>query len=256
MRIRTTWAGRLLAGGIVVGGWLAGHAVTARWSTAPARWSSSSWSRGTPPPTTGLSSALADQTGFRRSWRLIAYALCRDPLPGQQITANSLRASSDPVQSQLALCPAGQSQIGYGGRVDNGAGQVHVTELFDFFGPPVGVTFLRAREDADGYAGSWGLTPSAVCVDAAAATGFVSVAAVSPSTSQNKAVSVSCPAGTQVHSAGGALLSGSVQLATGSLIIDQIAVDPSATSVTVRGVEDENGTTDPWMVRAVALCGP
>jgi hypothetical protein len=200
--------------------------------------------------------AREDQTGFAGSWRLTAQALCADPLPGQQITSNTLPASSDAVQSQLAFCPSGQAQIGFGGRVDNGLGQVHLTELFDFFGPPVGVTFLRAREDADGYAGSWAVTPFAVCVDSAAATGFVSAAAISPQSSQNKSVTVSCPAGTQVHSVGGALLSGSIQLATGSLIIDQIAVDPSATRVTVRGVEDEKGTTDPWAVRAVALCGP
>lgn len=200
--------------------------------------------------------AREDQSGFAGSWRLTANALCANPLPGQQITSNPLLASSDAVQSQLAFCPSGQAQIGYGGRVDNGAGQVHVTELFDFFGPPVGVTFLRAREDADGYAGSWAVTPFAVCVDSTAATGFVSVAALGPSNSANKAVTVSCPAGTQVHSAGGALLNGTAQLVTGSLIIDKIAVDPSLTSVTVRGVEDENGTTDTWTVRATALCAP
>jgi hypothetical protein len=100
------------------------------------------------------------------------------------------------------------------------------------------------------------VTPFAVCVDTAAGAGFVSVAAVSPPSSENKSVVVSCPAGTQVHSAGGALLTGSGQLAPGNLIIDKIAVDPSVTSVTVGGVEDENRTTDAWAVRAVALCGP
>jgi hypothetical protein len=298
VQIRTTPTGRLLAGGVLVAGLLAGPALAARPAEAVSGLtrvtrSTASNSKaikriaavcpagtrvvgggGTVRNGAGqvviqqlepqhtatedrfVVGAREDQTGFGRSWRLTAYALCADPLPGQQIASNSLPASSDPVQSQLALCPAGQSQIGYGGRVGNGAGQVHVTELFDFFGPPIGVTFLRAREDADGYSGSWGVTPFAVCVGAAAATGFVDVAAVSPLTSENKAVSVSCPASTRVHSAGGALLSGSVQLATGSLIIDKIAVDPSATSVTVRGVEDENGTSDPWTVRAVALCGP
>jgi hypothetical protein len=296
--MRTSRAGRLLAGGIVVAGLLAGHALTAAPADAVSGLtrvtkSSASNSRtrkqvaavcpagtrvvgggGTvvngggqvviqrlePQRTTAgdrfVVAAREDQTGFAGSWRLTAHALCADPLPGQQITSNPLRASSDAVQSQLALCPSGQTQIGYGGRVDNGAGQVHVTELFDFFGPPVGVTFLRAREDADGYAGSWGVTPFAVCVDATAVNGFVGVAALSPSSSGNKSVSLSCPAGTQVHSAGGALLSGSLQLAPGNLIIDKIAVDPSVTRVTVRGAEDENGTTDTWAVRAVALCGP
>jgi hypothetical protein len=296
--MRTSRAGRLLAGGIVVAGLLAGHALTAAPAGAVSgltRVTKSSASNsqafkqvaavcpagtrvvgggGTvvngggqvviqrlePQRTTAgdrfVVAAREDQTGFAGSWRLTAHALCADPLPGQQITSNPLRASSDAVQSQLALCPSGQTQIGYGGRVDNGAGQVHVTELFDFFGPPVGVTFLRAREDADGYAGSWGVTPFAVCVDATAVNGFVGVAALSPSSSGNKSVSVSCPAGTQVHSAGGALLSGSLQLATGNLIIDKIAVDPSVTRVTVHGAEDENGTTDTWAVRAVAVCGP
>jgi hypothetical protein len=200
--------------------------------------------------------AREDRTGYASSWRLTAYALCADPLPGQQITSNTLPASSDSLQSQLAFCPSGQTQIGYGGRIDNGAGQVHVTELFDFFGPPVGVTFLRAREGAGGYGGSWAVRPFAVCADAAAVTGLMSVATVSPTSSLDKSAVVSCPPGTQVLSAGGALLAGSGQIATSSLIIDQVAIDPSATSVTVRGVEDEAGTADSWMVRAVALCGP
>jgi hypothetical protein len=200
--------------------------------------------------------AREDRTGYGSSWRLTAYALCTDPLPGQQITSNTLPASSDSLQSALAFCPSGQTQIGFGGRIDNGAGQVHITELFDFFGPPVGVTFLRAREGAGGYAGAWAVRPFAVCVDAAAVTGLVSVATVSPTSSLDKSAVVSCPPGTKVHSAGGALLSESGQLATGSLIIDQIAVDPSATTVTVRAVEDEAGTAESWMVRAVALCGP
>jgi hypothetical protein len=296
--MRTTRGGRLLAGGLVVAGLLAGHALAAAPADAVSGLtrvtkSSPSNSRtlkrvaavcpaGTrvvggggavvngggqvviqqlEPRHTGTDDrfvvgAREDQTGFAGSWRLTAYALCADALPGQQITSNTLPASSDAFQSQLAFCPSGQTQIGYGGRVDNGAGQVHITELFDFFGPPVGVTFLRAREDAGGYAGSWAVTPFAVCVDAAAATGFVSVATLSPPSSRNKSAVVSCPAGTRVHSAGGALLTGSGQLATSSLIIDRIAVDPSATSVTVRGVEDESGTTDTWTVRAVALCGP
>ena len=147
-------------------------------------------------------------------------------------------------------------QIGYGGRIDNGAGQVHLTELFDFFGPPVGVTFLRAREDVDGYVGSWGLTPFAVCVDAPAAAGFVDAAASSVVSSTDKSVTATCPSGTRVHSAGGAVGSGLGQLANSSLIIDRITIDPSLTKVTVRAAEDENGTSESWQVRALALCGP
>jgi hypothetical protein len=295
---RTTWVRRLVGGGIVIAGLVAGHTLAATPAGAVpglTRVTKSTVSNsntvkrvdavcpvgtrvvgggGTvvngggqvvierlePQHTaTGdrfVVAAREDQTGFAGAWRLIAFALCANPLPGQQITSNALAATSDSLQSELAFCPSGQTQIGYGGRVDNGAGQVHVTELFDFFGPPVGVTFLCAREDANGYAGTWGLTPFAVCVDAASVSGFVSVAALSPTNSENKSAVVSCPAGTKVHSAGGALLSGSGQVAPGNLIIDKVAIDPSATTVTVRGVEDENRTADTWTVRAVALCGP
>jgi len=39
-------------------------------------------------------------------------------------------------------------------------------------------------------------------------------------------------------------------------VIDKISVDPSLTSVTVRTVEDQNGTAGAWSVVAFALCAP
>ena len=41
-----------------------------------------------------------------------------------------------PQQSVLGVCPAGQREVGFGGRINNGAGQVRLTDLYDFFGPP------------------------------------------------------------------------------------------------------------------------
>ena len=72
----------------------------------------------------------------------------------------------------------------------------------------------------------------------------------------NKSATVSCPAGTQVHSAGAQLLTpaGSGQVDP-SLVIDKVAIDPLLRSVTVRAVEDETGTAASWSVRAHALCG-
>jgi hypothetical protein len=197
--------------------------------------------------------ANEDDTGFDGDWSATAYALCSDPLPGQQVTGLSIPRVSDGLQSQLALCPGTQTQIGFGGRIMAGAGQVHITDLFPFFDAPPSVTFIRAREDANGFDGIWSPTAYAVCADTPS-TGFTQVGATSPSDSENKSATVSCPAGTQVHSAGGALLPGAANAS--NLIVDKVKIDPALSSVTVRGVEDENGTGDAWAVRANALCAP
>jgi hypothetical protein len=154
------------------------------------------------------------------------------------------------VKSVLAFCP-GQTLVGFGGRVTGGAGQVHLTDL-SFFTPP-SITEFFAREDANGFDGLWSATSYTVCADAAA--GFTSVFASSPASSENKSASVSCPPGTQVHSAGGVLIAGA-SAPLSSLLIDKVSIDPSLSSITVNGVEDETGTDDNWTATAVALCAP
>ena len=71
----------------------------------------------------------------------------------------------------------------------------------------------------------------------------------------NKSATVSCPAGTRVHSAGGQLTPAGSGPVDSSLVIDKVAIDLQLSSVTVRAVEDETGTAANWSVRALALCG-
>jgi hypothetical protein len=201
-----------------------------------------------------VASASEDGTGFGGDWQLTAYALCADPLPGQQIIgADPPTLRSDSTQAANTFCPAGQGQVGWGGRINNGAGQVRLTGLFQFYvgAPPIG-TIVNAREDADGYDGSWSLTPYTVCADGVP---LVSASgATSPATSDDKAATVSCPAGTQVHAAGGLL--GQTTGQRNGLVIDEISVDDSLTSVTLGVAEDETGTNDAWTATAIALCLP
>ena len=201
--------------------------------------------------------AREDGDGFAGAWRLRAFAVCADPLPGQQIIASTAPLSSDPQQSIVGLCPAGQREVGFGGKINNGAGQVRLTDLYDFFGPPSSLLIVGAREDPDGYAGQWSLSSYTICANESATNGFVLAAAVSPTNSQSKSVTVTCPAGTQVHTTGVQLRVDQIgQAITNSLVIDKISVDPSLTSVTVRTVEDQNGTAGAWSVVAFALCAP
>ena len=117
-----------------------------------------------------------------------------------------------------------------------------------------GFAAIAAQEDANGFDGIWIANVYAVCANAPA--NFTQASATTPASSANKSATVSCPVGTQVHSAGGQLLpagSGSVDR---SLVIDKVAIDSELRSVTVRAVEDETGTAANWSVRAFALCGP
>ena len=201
--------------------------------------------------------AREDGGGFAGAWRLRAFAICADPLPGQQIIVSTAPRSSDPQQSIVGLCPTGQREVGFGGKINNGAGQVRLTDLYDFFGPPSSLLIVGAREDPDGYAGQWSLSSYTICANESATNGFVLAAAVSPTNSQSKSVTVTCPAGTKVHTTGAQLRVDQIgQAITNSLVIDKITVDPSLTSATVRTVEDQNGTAGAWSVVAFALCAP
>ncbi len=115
-------------------------------------------------------------------------------------------------------------------------------------------TSIAGQEDANGFAGAWTVTAFAVCASVPA--NFTPASATTPPSSVNKSATVSCPAGTLVHGAGGQLTPAASGLVNRSLVIDNIAIDAQLRSVTVRAVEDEAGTGASWSVRAFALCAP
>jgi hypothetical protein len=117
----------------------------------------------------------------------------------------------------------------------------------------VDFTSIAAQEDANGFAGAWTVTAFAVCANTPALT---TASATTPPSSVNKSATVSCPAGTLVHGAGGQLTPAASGLVNRSLVIDNIAIDAQLRSVTVRAVEDEAGTGASWSLRAFALCAP
>ena len=200
--------------------------------------------------------AREDGTGFSGSWRLTAYALCADtnPLPGYGILpSGSGSPSSNSPQSTLSFC-LGQPLVGFGGRINGGAGQVPLSNLVPDSNGTTDFAVIAAREDANGFDGAWIANVYAVCANAPA--NFTQASATTPASSVNKSATVSCPVGTQVHSAGGQLLPAGSGPVDPSLVIDKVAIDAQLRSVTVRAVEDETGTAANWAVRALALCGP
>jgi hypothetical protein len=198
--------------------------------------------------------AREDRTGYASNWRLTAYALCADPLPAYGILpSTSGSASSNSPQTTISFC-IGQTQVGFGGRINGGVRQVHWTNLARDSNGTLDFTTIAALEDADGFDGNWNVTAYAVCANTPA--NLTTVSAITPPSSANKSATVICPAGTRVHSAGGQLTPAASGPVNPSLVIDKVAIDPQLRGVTVRAVEDETGTAANWSVKALALCGP
>ena len=109
--------------------------------------------------------AREDGTGYSSNWRLTAYALCANPLPAYGILpSTSGSASSNSPQNTLSFC-IGQPLVGFGGSVNGGAGQVHLTNLISASNGTVDFTPIAAQEDANGFDGAWTVTAYAVCAN-------------------------------------------------------------------------------------------
>ena len=63
-------------------------------------------------------------------------------------------------------CPAGKSLIGAGGKIDNGSGQVDLGTFTNSSGPFLFGSAAFAKEDADGFAGTYTVTGYSICARA------------------------------------------------------------------------------------------
>ncbi len=80
-------------------------------------------------------------------------------------------------------------------------------------------------------------------------TGAVRVSPFTPTTSEAKSLTATCPAGTKVIGAGGDTTPGN-----GRVLIDRIQPDATLTRVSLRAREDETGTPDAWFLQAFVIC--
>ncbi len=163
-------------------------------------------------------------------------------VPGLELLSKTSVSDSFNKGSSVA-CPAGKRAVGAGGSVVGGNGQV----VLDDVEYNQGGASAFGREDADGFAGTWFVRPSVICANPLA--GQRQVSAVSPSTSSNKTVSVSCPAGQRVVGAG-AVLSG----AGGQVSIDDLIPNDTLTGVDLFARELGAGTPANWTIRVQAMC--
>jgi hypothetical protein len=192
-----------------------------------------------------------DETGTTNNWSVGAYAICTRPPPGlQPVSATSALDSSDPKLA-IAFCPAGKNLLGAAGAINGGGGQVVMNMIRAGRTPgdrrPMGV-IVSGFEDENGFAGNWSLTADAICANPP--RGLEQVIATSPFDSDEiSRVTATCPVGKYLLGAGGEIYAGGSQV-----LLDDFRPNAALTSVTVTGIEDENGFADDWAVTAYANC--
>jgi hypothetical protein len=148
-------------------------------------------------------SAHEDQGGTADTWWVDAYAICVDPIAGMHTKITGGTYGSASWQRPEAHCDPGERVLGSGGYVQDTGGQVGIqvaraSTLATF-------SYFMAHEDADGYAGNWGLLAYAVCAPAPAGYEIVQTASPESLSEAEKSAEATCSAGKEPLGGGGAL---------------------------------------------------
>lgn len=187
-----------------------------------------------------------DDTGTTVNWSVRAYAICANPLPGQQIVTASAVSNSVSGTGVTATCPVGKRLIGTGGELTGATGQV----VMDDITPSSTLSSVRVTgfEDDNGTAANWSVRAYAVCAYPLA--GLSRVTATSASNSLTaKSTTANCPVGRKLTGTGGDFTGG-----VGQVVMDDITPNSILSGLTITGREDENGTTASWFTHAYAIC--
>ena len=191
--------------------------------------------------------AREDESGFAGQWNAPATVLCSYEVPGRQVVAATSVPASVNARSVTVSCPAGKRVLGAFGGVTGGFGQV----VLDDLRPAADLRSVTVTgiEDQDGFAGNWAVTARAVC--ALALPGLQLITTTSPvDSAEHKELTMSCPAGTEVHSIGAEITRGAGQVRLDAMI-PQFGFQ---THVLIGAIEDEDGHADRWSVTGHVIC--
>jgi hypothetical protein len=145
-------------------------------------------------------------------------------------------------KSSTVTCPAGDQVLGVGGGIDSGSGQVIVDDWMQLNPTQAAVRGVEERA----FASSWDVRATGICADPL--PGRTQVIATTGSSSVDKYVTATCPAGKQLVASGADILSGK-----GDVMIEEMVPDLTTNSVVVLAHE-QNPTTRNWQARASAIC--
>jgi hypothetical protein len=158
--------------------------------------------------------------GEAGTWWVDAKAICGTEPAGYLLRTVNQAPSSNTSQMAQAHCPNDGVVLGVGAAVSTDSGQVGLqvarASLAETF------SYAQASEDASGYLGIWYVTAYAVCVDEPAGYQIVQDPSAYEDSEADKSAESQCPAGTEVHGAGGSIKFNSAA----GLYLTRIIVDP------------------------------
>jgi hypothetical protein len=110
-------------------------------------------------------SAAADQFGIPVAWSFQVFAFCAPVTAALEleIISHTNLPTSGGTDQAGTVCPVGKSLIGAGGKIDNGNGQVDLSLFTNSSGPFAFGSAAAAKEDLDGFAGTYTVTGYSVC---------------------------------------------------------------------------------------------
>lgn len=165
-------------------------------------------------------------------------------IPGAELVWSAPTTStSETTRSIAAACPAGKRVLGAFAFTSGNHSDVVITSLI----PTATAAIAVAREDQDGTTDNWQVTVQLVC--AFPVPGLTVVSTSSESTSSNKQVTASCPAGTRLLSSGWSL-GGS----DGEVFLNGLSPSSALDRVSITGMEDQDGHAGAWRLTTYAVC--
>ncbi len=192
-------------------------------------------------------STTADRRG-RAEWGLIVHAICVPPPSGLVYVPPVPSDSYDsPLRTAVATCPTGKQLRGFGGRA---AVEPSRNVALHAMLPSVQLDRVVVQSWAleGGETDDWTAEAYAVCADPVAGAAMV-VSTAGPDSTATKVATAYCPAGQQVHSAGGAIFN-----AAGQAWSPAIYPANDLHSASAVAFEDQTGYVGSWFLNAYAIC--
>jgi hypothetical protein len=194
--------------------------------------------------------AAADQFGIPVAWNFQVFAFCAsvpDTL-GVQIIRHTNAPTSAGTDQAPTQCPAGKSLIGAGGKIANGNGQVDLGIFTNSSGPfPFGSAAF-AKEDADGFGGSYTVTGYSVCARANAFGDFQQFKTQFSTTAASQTTSVACPSGLSLTGLAGGTVTPGTHLQE---IAPHTTNGPSLADF---GAQSSSPPNEPWTMETTVFC--
>jgi hypothetical protein len=207
-------------------------------------------------PVSNLNKAVfrgVEDSAYAPTWSVKVYGICSNPVPGLvRVRDASSLSSSNLQQDAFAWCAPGKFLVGANASITGADGESLMSEI-----EPQGAlgAHVMGREE-DAFDPIWWVTAVASCAPSVFPIPVVATGDLTFGPSDS--VTVTCPAGTKVTSASGAIYDTSSFEAHGHVSLDDIRPSEDLQSVTVTAFETDeeqpNPHTGDWQVRAWAVC--